>query len=264
MSETAHAEPIQLITGTYYSRALSRDQYYRYLLPRQPVSQPCHLPVIVMLHGYGSNCEEWVSHTRIAAQLARYELLTIFPQGDNGWYTNSYDGSTRYEDDITECLIPEVIRNLPVATDARSWAIGGMSMGGYGAVKLAIKYPELFGAAFSHAGAFERMMQGDNHPVFGDPDNDFEFRRRESPVWLVEQLMCRFPIVRPSLFLDCGLSDPLLEVNRRFSSHLSFLGYHHTYAEAPGHHTWPYWNRAFRNVLPAIAKTIGAPEIGVL
>jgi S-formylglutathione hydrolase FrmB len=50
-------------------------------------------------------------------------------------------------------------------------------------------------------------------------------------------------------------------VNRAFSNHLNYLGYHHTYSEAPGYHTWPYWNRAFRTVLPAVAECIGAEEL---
>ena len=212
-----------------------------------------------MLHGFDSDHNSWLQHTRIEAVLAEYRVITVFPQGDNGWYTNAFIGGTgRHEDDLICDLIPELRSTLPVAGALRHWAIGGMSMGGYGSVKLAVKYPEVFGTAFSHGGAFERMFQNDVHPVFGDPVENAAFRRQESPVWLLEQLMCRFPIYRPRLFIDCGLQDPLLEVNRRFTNHLEFLGYHHSYRESPGHHTWPYWNRAFRQLAPQLMGSIGA------
>ncbi len=86
---------------------------------------------------------------------------------------------------------------------------------------------------------------------------DASRRRAENPFWLAEQAMSRWPTERPRLYLDCGLDDGLLEANRRFHDHLNFIGYHHTYLEMPGHHTWPYWNRALRTVLPAVAEALG-------
>jgi len=249
---------LQIHTDSYESTALHRVQTYRFLLPDSAATPKCGYSVLFFLHGFDSDSMGWLNHTRVAQQLSRFGIVSVFPQGDNGWYTNSYDGKQRFEDDIMQDFVPHITRKLPIAAPGRAWGIGGMSMGGYGAVKLALKHPETFGTAFSHAGAMERMLQGDSHPVFGGPITDSGFRRSESPIWLVEQIMCRFPIQRPMLYLDCGLSDPLLEVNRRFSDHLKFLGYHHQYHEAVGHHTWPYWNRAFRTVLPALAQSIGA------
>ncbi len=241
---------------SYFSKSLDRERNYRALVPGD-IQDGEKLPVIFMLHGYDADSAAWITQTRACDQLRKYRVIAVFPEGDKGWYTNAFDGLARYEDDIVEDLVPDVIRRLPVVKPGPGWAIGGFSMGGYGAVKLGLKHTLLFGTAFSHSGAVERMLKTDVHPIFGDPEVDASFRKQETPLWIIEQVLCRFPFSRPNLILDCGLSDPLLEENRRLSQHLDFLGYHHIYRELPGMHTWPYWNRAFRTALPDIAAAIG-------
>ena len=73
-----------------------------------------------------------------------------------------------------------------------------------------------------------------------------------------ESALSRWPLQRPRLYFDCGLKDDLLESNRRLDGYLTFLGYPHTYQEWPGYHTWPYWDRAFRTLLPTVAQELGA------
>jgi putative tributyrin esterase len=250
-----HAQDV--VTGSYFSNALDRVQPYRALIPAS-IAPGEKLPLIVMLHGYDADSTAWLTQTRAAVHLRKYRVVAIFPEGGTGWYTNSFDGAARYEDDIVSDLQNEIVSRLPVRDPGPAWAIGGFSMGGYGAIKLALKHTQLFGTAFSHSGAVERMLKQDVHPVFGDPVTDAAFRKQECPLWLAEQVLCRFPFLRPNLFIDCGVSDKLLEENQRLSQHLDFLGYHHVYRELPGMHTWPYWNRAFRTVLPEVALAIGA------
>lgn len=253
----------ELHLRSYDSTALGRSQPYACYLPCDCTQDTeRRYPVLILLHGHGCDHTSWPSLSRVGVYLRRYGIVTIFPYGSNGWYTNSYDGEARFEDDIVHDLASEIMRGTPALPCGRNWAIGGMSMGGYGAIRLALKHPGVFSCAASHGGALDRMLRSDVHPVFGDPVLHAAFRKEQSPVWLVEQLLCRFPVQRPGMFLDCALSDPLLEVNRSFSDHLTFLGYHHHYSEAIGHHTWPYWNRAFRTILPAVAAHIGAELVG--
>ena len=254
-----HAQDLHFYN--YFSKALDREQPYRALVPTD-LEPGEKLPLIVMLHGYDADCSAWLTQTRAAAQLRKYRVAAVFPEGARGWYTDAFDGSARYETDVIQDLTEEILKRLPIKDPGPAWAIGGFSMGGYGAIKLALKYTHLFGTAFSHSGAVERMLKEDVHPVFGDPGKDAAFRKQECPLWLAEQVLCRFPFLRPNLFIDCGVSDKLLDENQRLSQHLDFLGYHHTYRELPGMHTWPYWNRAFRTVLPEVAAAIGAKANG--
>jgi putative tributyrin esterase len=246
-----------VLSGEYYSTSLRRNQPYACYLPTEADTGEYPYPLLVMLHGRTGNYRDWPQYTRMARYLTGYGLIVAFPEGDNGWYTNAVNGGEQHEDDLIQDFLPHLQATLPLLPSGASWGIGGLSMGGYGAVKLALKYPHLFSAAVSHSGALEAPMRPSVHSVFGDPQIDSAFRRRENPFWLAEQALCRFPTERPRLHLDCGLSDPLLEENRRFSEHLNFLGFGHDYRELPGHHTWPYWDRAFRTILPVIAAELG-------
>jgi len=251
-----------LLERTYESISLRRTQPYSCYIPSVSIPDSgARYPVLIMLHGFGGDHTSWPNSTRVGCYLADYGIVTVFPNGYNGWYENGYDDGARYEDDIAVDLVREIMRSAPAMAPGRNWAICGMSMGGYGAVRLALKYPRLFSCAVSHGGAFDGMPRSGIHPVFGDAECEIGFRREQSPIWLAEQLLCRFPNQRPFLFLDCALSDPLLEISRSLSGHLKFLGYPHTYSESVGHHTWPYWNRAFRTVLPSVAAHIGAQRL---
>jgi S-formylglutathione hydrolase FrmB len=251
---------LPLQTGRYFSQALGREQPYAYLLPAETESLPTQerrYPLLVLLHGRDGGYQDWAANTRIARYAAAYSLCIAFPDGGNGWYTNAADGSARYEDDLIQDFLPHLQATLPVLPPGKHWGIGGLSMGGYGAIKLALKHPELFSLAVSHSGALEKWRVPEPHPVFGDPVRDAAFRLRESPFRLAEQAMSRWPTERPRLYLDCGESDELIAANRRFHGHLTFIGYLHTYREMPGYHTWPYWNRAFRAALPEITQQLG-------
>ena len=240
--------------GSYYSQALGREQPFAYLLP--PGYDPTttkRYPLLVMLHGLNGNSLDWTTHTRIERYVAEEELVVAFPDGGNGWYTNAFDGSGRYEDDLLQDFLPHLQATFPLLIPGKDWCIGGLSMGGYGAIKLALKHPHLFLRAFSHSGAFEATRK-ETHPVFGDPQTHASFRRAENPFALAELALCRLPTERPRLSLDCGLQDELvLETNRRFHQHLNFIGYLHTYQETRGYHSWPYWDRAFRAAIQGVA-----------
>lgn len=246
-----------LHTGTYLSRALAREQSYAYFTPTADKDVQTY-PLLVLLHGYDGDYRHWATFTRLARYAARYEMVIAFPDGGNGWYTNTADSSARYEDDLIQDFLPHLQATLPIASPGKSWAIGGLSMGGYGAVKLALKHPSLFSLAVSHSGALDKPHTPTGHPVFGDPQADAAFRKSESVYALAELALCRWPTERPRLMLDCGLSDELLESNRRFKDHLTFIGYPHQYREMEGYHTWPYWDRALKTALPEIAAHLKA------
>ena len=259
-------EPLPLQTGAYFSHALNREQPYAYFAPAEwdgdlALDSPRY-PLLVMLHGINSSYAHWDTYTRIARYAAAYKIVIAFPDGGNGWYTNAVNNGPRYEDDLIHDFIPHLQTTLPITAPGKQWGIGGLSMGGYGAVKIALKHWKLFSLAVGHSGAYEKPNIPEVHPVFGDPQRDAAFRKAENPIALAELALCRWPAERPYLYLDCGADDFLIETNRRFKDHLNFVGYPHAYHEMPGQHTWPYWDRAFRTILPALATRLNAERAG--
>ena len=260
--ELRRLEPLPLRTGTYVSQSLGREQPYAFFAPEAwdgtlDENTPRY-PLLVLLHGRGGNYRHWPDYSRIARYARAHEMVIAFPDGGDGWYTNAVNDGPRCEDDIVRDFLPHLQATLPLLPPGKAWGIGGMSMGGYGAVKLAMKHWHLFSLAVGQSGAYEKPMVGEAHPIFGSPQEHSAFRRAENSFALAELAMCRWPAERPFLFLDCGKDDFLVECSRHFKDHLNYIAYPHTYHEMPGQHTWPYWDRAFRTILPAVAARLGA------
>ncbi|MHC5035626.1 MAG: alpha/beta hydrolase, partial [Planctomycetota bacterium] len=148
-----------------------------------------------------------------------------------------------------EDVIGLVDRFFPTIADRDGRAIGGLSMGGYGSMKIGLKYPDRFCSVVSHSSVFDigRSLRNPERAdelqlIFGeDPtqgDNDV-FR-------LAEQLDRK---LLPALRFDCGTDDTLLEHSRAFHAHLQGLGIPHEYEEFPGAHEWGYWDTHIQEAL---------------
>jgi len=201
-------------------------------------------PVYYLLHGLSDDYTIWHRRTRIEWTVRELPLIVVMPDGFRGFYTNNDDGPD-YASYIAEELPALVERQFAARPDRSARCIGGLSMGGYGALRLALGYPDRYVSATSHSGALlsSSRLAGDPTPfrhremerIFGaDPrgtDHDL--------VTLAER--CQAAGVIPRLRIDCGTDDGLLGENRALHSALERLGIEHEYAEYPGDHNWDYW-----------------------
>jgi S-formylglutathione hydrolase FrmB len=300
-AQAAPAPPLggTVRADTLWSQALgARKQFVVYLPPSYGREPARRYPVAYYLHGLWGDEWNWVRQGRLATTLdslvaaGTREMIVVMPDGDDGWYTtwnqlvtlrDCERDSTRarmgitepvasrcvpwphYDDYVARDLVARVDSAYRTLADRRHRAIAGLSMGGYGAVSLALAYPDVFGAAASHSGVLSPLYVGPRPyapparfatsvdtlistrigrmmaPVFGrdtigwwarDPARlaarALERRRRGGP-----------PL--PALFVDVGVSDGLVDQNRAFHAALTTLGVPHAYAEWPGAHTWDYW-----------------------
>ena len=205
-----------------------------------PDEGPGPFPVLYLLGGNSDDDTTWARRTSLERYLAGVPLIVAMPNGGRGWYTNSATPPGRnYHDHIMNDIIGTVERLFPAIRDRRGRAIGGLSMGGYGAFKFALQFPDMFISAHSHSGVVMgpfwqpnlRPEKATRHAseiqaIFGTQREG----SRNDPAYLAK--IC--PIdKRPALYFDCGLDDFLFPDNVAFHHHLTAIGYPHEYAEHP-------------------------------
>src|SRR4051812_40437628 len=140
---------------TFASRALGRKVKYRVVLPASYGSTAHRYPVLFLLHGVFGGFENWETLTDVTRYAGAAEIIIVTPDAANSWYVNSATNpSLRYEDFVVQDLIPDVDETFRTLRSSHRRAIAGLSMGGYGALKLAINYPGTFDFAGSISGAF--------------------------------------------------------------------------------------------------------------
>jgi len=248
-----------LLQVRYPSQALQKACSMHIILPEKESSNGLY-PVCYLLGGLGDDDSIWERRTRIEWYVRELPLIVVMPHGDRGFYTDWVEGPA-HERHIIQDVIGFVERFLPVRKERQGRVIGGLSMGGYGALKLGLKYPQLFGSIAAHSSAchvghaYPPQMPEERRnlllPIFGPhpegSDNDlFALAERIDRSLL------------PAIRFDCGVDDGLLEGNRAFHRHLERLDIPHEYAEYPGAHTWDYWDVHVQEAIAFHWRTCGA------
>ncbi len=242
---------------TFRSSSLDRDITYRVILPVS-IPQGQKLPVVYLLHGGGGSYRDWSNYSDVGHYAERGFLL-VMPEGENSYYTNSAEHpQDKYEDYITKDLIVDVEARFPAIPERRSRSIIGVSMGGYGAIKIALKRPELYGFAAGLSSALDvpsrpfsmkRLSQWRGHAQIFGPWGS-QTRHENDPFVLVQSAD---PAATPFLFLACGDREGLLGPNRRFSNLLKQRGYGYEFHSVPGgNHDWTQWNSQLSAMFSAL------------
>jgi putative tributyrin esterase len=241
---------------SFHSAALGRTMRYSVAVPSAPEGR--RFPVVYLLHGHGGNHTDWFANTGAAAIANALSLVVVTPDAGNSWYLNT--PTERWEDYIVQDLIQEIERRWPVKPGRQSRAVAGLSMGGYGAMKMAFRHPGTFAMAASMSGALDTTRDvsvfsgGRSREVdawFGPPGSA---TRRDNDVYRLATEAA--PAGLPYLYLDCGVDDPWFGINREFAAVLKARGLAHEFHEESGNHDWRYWDRQVRAVLPIVAKRL--------
>lgn len=247
------------------SAALGRTMRYRVLVPQGYGQSLRRYPVLILLHGLMGDYRDWSTRSNLAEHSAHIPLVIVMPDGENSWYTNSAgDAKAKFEDYILNDLIQDVEQKYDVIRSSYGRAIAGLSMGGFGALKLALRRPRRFVMAASFSGALpaardeslaanmgkegERLRQ-----IFGPAGSE---TRRANDVYALVEAMPKEQA--PYIYLDCGTDDGLLAANRQMSATLKTAGVAYEYHEYPGAHTWNYWDARIKEALPLIVRKLEA------
>jgi len=237
----------------YYSEALGKQVAAHVLLPEGKGKGP--FPVLYLLHGLSDDHTIWTRRTSIERYVEKLPLIVVMPDGGRGFYCDAIEGFA-YQTAIARDLVNYIDTVFPTIAQRKGRCIGGLSMGGYGAIKLALQYPNLFCSAHSHSGALnfghglridEREMQRILGPAMeGGGPNDLYLlaAKARRTKW-------------PEISIDCGTDDFLIENSRGFHAHLKKLRLPHEYREFPGSHEWSYWDLHIQAALVFHAKNLG-------
>lgn len=249
--------------GSFHSAALGRTMKYRVLLPAGYNTSTRRYPVLYLLHGLYGDYTNWDTLTHLEQDAGGYSFLIAMPDAGNSWYGNSLAApADRYEDAIFGDFIAEIDAKFRTIHSGHARAIAGLSMGGYGAIKFALKHPQAFVFAGSLSGALDAARDlaeriAEYHDglvgIYGPPGSP---QRKASDVF---SLVAEADATKvPYLFLACGADDQFLGPNREFAAQLSARHIRYEYRENPGGHGWAYWDRNLPDLLQAVDAAFAA------
>lgn len=241
----------------FFSEALNVASTVNVIMPEpnqgigQETAKSGELPkVLYLLHGYSDDHSIWMRRTSVERYAAQHNLAVIMPAVNHSFYCNEAHGE-RYWDYVSDELPRAMHRFFRLSDKPEDTFVAGLSMGGYGAMRLALTFPERFGAAASFSGAVDmaamhekrKDRSADFKRIFGKEklkgsDYDlFALLKKESPA-------------RPRLYVSCGTADFLFGHHEKFIPALEKHGWNVTHWEKPdATHEWGFWDEEVRRFI---------------
>lgn len=251
-----------LIQVNFVSSTLQRTVPLQVILPVDKLTPDGKLPAekkfktLYLLHGFLGNYTDWVSGTRIQRWAEERDLCVVMPSGDNAFYVDRPATGNCYGRFIGEELVEVTRRMFPLSRKREDTFIGGLSMGGFGAMRNGLKYHDTFGAIISFSGVLEllkvipssvsqRMNMEFEEGLFGNLDKAAV--SDNNPIWLVKELAGKPDL--PHIYIACGTEDHLITHSRNFRDLLLKNGFQVTYEEGPGGHEWDFWDTYIKKAI---------------
>ncbi len=262
-----------LTTLHWYSQVLGKQTTTQVLLP--DVGTP-PFATFYLLHGRSDDHTIWLRRTRLESYVSKLPLIVVMPDGHRGFYTDNAEGPA-WAKHIGEELPAMIERTFHARPERGARAIGGLSMGGYGALRVGLAYADRFCSIHSHSGAtgWARLRDGvglrqeakrlgwgtdvlaEMQRVFGKGS-----LRGSTHDPLEYALKAKRARRLPRMLIDCGTEDFLIEGNREFARALTDAKIPHIYREFPGAHDWDYWDLHIREALAFHAENLGIAPVG--
>lgn len=218
------------------------------VIPDAYVSQKGSFPVLYLLHGAGGDYKDWVSKVPAIKEYAdKYNIIIVCPDGDvTSWYFDSpVDDKMKYETYISKELVAAIDKGYNTRKDRNGRAITGLSMGGHGALYLAFKHQDIWGAAGSMSGGVDIRPFPANWDLskrLGEYADHQEFWETNTVINMV-YLLKRDHL---KIIFDCGIDDFFHDANSRLHAKLVERNIPHDYIERPGKHNWEYWANSIK------------------
>jgi len=245
------------------SEIIGHPEKYSIYLPDEYNTEK-EYPVIFLLHGFGGNENSFLKSVNLPATLdslihcqALPPVIVIFPNGNNSYFMNDYNGLYKFEDYFITEFLPTMDSTYPISTQQNMRAIGGISMGGFGAVLLPIKHPKLFGTSINLSGAVRTQQEFINMntvkyhknfaPLYGP---NLLGKERITAHWLANSPYSIIDSTYDSTlkkinwYFDCGNDDFLFSANKKLHKLYLKFDIEHEYHVRSGNHSWNYWHES--------------------
>ncbi|MEI3797826.1 MULTISPECIES: alpha/beta hydrolase [unclassified Chitinophaga] len=244
--QTARAADVD--TVSVLSQKMQRAYKCVVITPTSYKNGTQRYPVVYLLHGAGGNFANWVTNVPVIKELAdTYQCMIVCPDGAvTSWYFDSpVDSSMRFETYVSKEIPQYIDQHYQTLPEPAHRAIAGLSMGGHGAMFLAIRHQDVFGAAGSMSGGVDFRPFPKNWDLkkrLGEPGPD-------GANWYDYTVLKQVDSLKSgalSIIIDCGVKDFFIDVNRDLHKKLLLAGIAHDYTERPGEHNWQYWANAVK------------------
>lgn len=250
------------IECNFFSESLRLSTAMNVLLPQATVGQiglqgrrhKKKHPVLFLLHGLSDDHTIWMRRTSIERYASEKGIAVVMPAVARSYYQDMVSGP-RYWHFVSEEL-PRLVRQFfPVSSRREDTFVAGLSMGGYGAFRMALTHPERFAAAASLSGAVDLaaryeegklLSPGELVGIFG---KDIVIRDSEADLLHLARRLASSGKPVPSLYQYCGTGDFLWQDNLRFRQLARRLKLPVTWREDGGNHSWSYWDNQIQQVL---------------
>lgn len=249
------------IDCVYKSKILGMNISMKVILPYDETDESekeCETAVLYLLHGMRGDSSSWIRSSSIERYVRGKNIAVIMPEAHNGFYTKTKTG----HDYLAYCgeEIEDIIEKLfGIKSKRENTYIAGLSMGGYGAFRIAFEYPEKFCYAASFSGVVDIVkvcsIEGTDDNTRRDYINAFgdegaKEGSRDDLLYLAKEVSKGS--VKPILRQYCGRQDFLYDINKGAKAIFEKLGYDYRYSEADGDHTWDYWDKCIKIVVDEI------------
>lgn len=235
----------------FFSETLALSVSAHVIIPEAPAARRKPHPVLFLLHGLSDDHTMWMRRTSIERYATERNLAVVMPAVGRSYYQDTASGA-RYWTFLSEEL-PALMRGFfPLSEKRADNFTAGLSMGGYGALRLALSHPDKFAAAASFSGALDyvRRLRESGKPrsrfskiewnAVAGPGADAA--GTGSDLFHLAKRVASRRGPRPALWLSCGTEDDIIGDTREFHRHLDTIRYAHTCEESPGVHDWAYWD----------------------
>lgn len=248
-----------LLQVNFFAKTLKRQVSFNALVPidnyevsgQKEEEKP--IKSLYLLHGYSGNYMDWLCGTKIQELSQKYNIAVFMPSGDNNFYLDDTDMGALYGEFIGNELVEFTRKLFHLSNRREDTFIGGLSMGGYGAIRNGLKYAENFGRIIALSSALITENIAEIPIDFKDPIADYPYYRKvfgdlnqllgsdKDPKALITNLKKSNSVI-PKMYMACGTEDFLLQENRDYHNFLVSENIEHTYLESSGVHDWNFWN----------------------